>query len=126
MSDDHTRKTATLRYAVKSAQRPGLTRDLPHGPDDLQWVANTATLIYGERDAVLVDTFTTVEQNTELVEWIRSFDRHLTYVYITHGHGDHFFGIRQVLDAFPGAKAVATRGSVRQAYAMTTQTWLDD
>src|SRR5215467_4923822 len=126
MSDDRTRKTTILTYAVRSAQRPGLTRDLPHGPDDLQWVANTATLIYGERDAVLVDTFTTVSQNAELVEWVQSFGRNLTYLYITHGHGDHFFGIRQVLDACPGAKAIATRGSVAQSHAMTTQAWLDD
>ena len=33
---------------------PDLTRDLPYGPEDLQWVANSATLVYGTDDAVLV------------------------------------------------------------------------
>ena len=118
--------TTSLSYAVKTAQRAGLTRDLPHGPEDLEWVANTASLIYGEHDAVLVDTFTTVQQNAELVEWIESFARNLTYAYITHGHGDHFFGIKQVLEAFPAARAVATAGSVAQSHAMATPAWLDD
>jgi glyoxylase-like metal-dependent hydrolase (beta-lactamase superfamily II) len=106
-----------LRYAVKTVQRPGLTRDLPYGPEDLLWVANSATLLYGKHDAVLVDTFTSIQQNAELVEWVRSFDRNLTYIYITHGHGDHCFGVRQLLDAFPAARAVASRGVVAAARA---------
>jgi glyoxylase-like metal-dependent hydrolase (beta-lactamase superfamily II) len=106
-----------LRYAVKTARRAGLTRDLPYGPEDLQWVANSATLVYGNDDAVLVDTFTSIEHNGELVDWVRSFDRNLTYIYVTHGHGDHFFGIKQLLEAFPAARAVGTGGTVAAAHA---------
>lgn len=108
-------ESAPLSYAVTTATRQGVTRDLPHGPEELQWVANTATLVYGERDAVLVDTFTSIEQNAELVEWVRSFDRNLTYIYITHGHGDHLFGIGQLLEAFPDAKAIGTAATVADA-----------
>jgi ribonuclease BN (tRNA processing enzyme) len=36
----------------------------------------------------------------------------LTSIYITHGHGDHFFGIKQMLEAFPAARAVGPRGTV--------------
>jgi hypothetical protein len=68
-------QSRALRYAVKTARRAGLTRDLPYGPEDLQWVANSATLVYGTDDAVLVDTFTSVGQNADLVDWVRSFDR---------------------------------------------------
>ncbi len=85
---DHGSTANSLRYAVKTARRAGLIRDLPCGPEDLQWVANSATLLYGTDDAVLVDTFTSIEQNDELVDWMRSFDRILTCIYITHGHGD--------------------------------------
>jgi glyoxylase-like metal-dependent hydrolase (beta-lactamase superfamily II) len=109
------RTTTELSYATHYIRRLGATRDLPYGPEDLNWVTNTATLIYGERDAVLVDTFITIEQNTDLVEWAKSFDRNLTHVYITHGHGDHFFGIKQLVEAFPGVRAVATGASVKQA-----------
>jgi glyoxylase-like metal-dependent hydrolase (beta-lactamase superfamily II) len=118
-------KTYDLRYAVKTAQRAGLTRDLPYGPQDLQWVANTATLIYGTHDAVLVDTFTSIGQNAELVDWVTSFDRNLTYIYVTHGHGDHFFGIKQLLEAFPHARAVGTRGTLAAAYAQGEPAFVD-
>jgi len=58
------RKTPALRYKVFTATRPGLNRDLPPGKESLMWVANSATLIYGERDAVLVDSFLTVDQSS--------------------------------------------------------------
>jgi glyoxylase-like metal-dependent hydrolase (beta-lactamase superfamily II) len=39
--------------------------------------------------------------------------RNLTTIYVTHGHGDHFFGIGALLDRFPTARAVATPDVVR-------------
>jgi glyoxylase-like metal-dependent hydrolase (beta-lactamase superfamily II) len=119
---EHT-PTDRLSYAVQTAVRQGVTRDLPHGPDDLQWVANSVTLVYGERDAVLVDTFTSIDQNAELVEWVKSFDRNLTYIYITHGHGDHLFGIGQLLDAFPDALAIGTAETAADAPINDTPQW---
>jgi glyoxylase-like metal-dependent hydrolase (beta-lactamase superfamily II) len=115
-----------LQYATTYARRPGLTRDLPEGDnEDLRWVSNTGTLIYGERDAVLVDTFTTIEQNEELIAWVRGFDRNLAYLYITHGHGDHCFGVKQVQEAFPGVRAVATAGTVEACRQQGSQKFVD-
>ena len=34
------------------------------------WHPISSTLIYGKRDAVLVDTFVTVEQSDDLVKWV--------------------------------------------------------
>lgn len=103
-----------LHYEVKTECREGVTRDLPEGDNDLRWVANTSTLIWGERDAVLVDTFTTVEQNERLIEWVRAHDRNLTAVYLTHGHGDHAFGIGALRAAFPDAHVLATEGTIAE------------
>jgi glyoxylase-like metal-dependent hydrolase (beta-lactamase superfamily II) len=120
-----TAPASSLQYDTLCARRPGLTRDLPPGTEDLQWVANTATLIYGERDAVLVDTFLTVEQNQELVDWVKSHDRNLAYIYITHGHGDHAFGVKQLIEAFPEAKAVSTSAVVAKATFEGTPPFID-
>jgi glyoxylase-like metal-dependent hydrolase (beta-lactamase superfamily II) len=89
-------------------RRPGLTRDLPPGNDELKWVANSSTLISGERDAVLVDTFLTIDQSQTLLDWVVASAKNLTAIYITHGHGDHFFGLAPLLERFPHARAVAT------------------
>ena len=43
-------------------KRQGLTRDLPPGKEQWMWGPTSATLISGQRDAVLVDALLTVEQ----------------------------------------------------------------
>jgi glyoxylase-like metal-dependent hydrolase (beta-lactamase superfamily II) len=97
-----------LRYRVFTAKRPGLTPDIPAGYESLAWVANSATLIYGARDAVLVDTFLTTDQSVQLAAEVAASGKNLTHVYITHGHGDHFFGLSALKQRFPNARAVAT------------------
>ncbi len=57
------------------------------------WVANSTTLIHGQTDAILVDTFLTIEQSQRLLEWVAASGKNLKAIYITHGHGDHFFGL---------------------------------
>ena len=102
-------KTDTgLQWEVLTINRPGLTRDLPPGKEELMWVANSSTLIYGERDAILVDTFLTTEQSKTLLDWVVARGKNLTAIYLTHGHGDHFFGLAPLLERFPHARAVAT------------------
>ena len=100
-------KEIPLNWDVFVAKRRGLTRDLPPGKEQLNWVGGSATLIYGGSDAVLVDTLLTIDQNRALADWIGARRKNLTTIYVTHGHGDHFFGLGMVLDRFSGAKAVA-------------------
>jgi glyoxylase-like metal-dependent hydrolase (beta-lactamase superfamily II) len=96
-----------LEYRVFTATRPGLARDLPRGYESLMWVANSATLMFGERDAVLVDTFLTIDQGSGLADQVAATGRNLTHIYITHAHGDHFFGINALRRRFPDVRAVA-------------------
>jgi glyoxylase-like metal-dependent hydrolase (beta-lactamase superfamily II) len=98
----------TLKWDVLVTNRQGLVRDLPPGKEQWTWVPTSATLIFGQRDAVLVDAFLTIEQAAALVEWVAASGKNLTTIYITHGHGDHFFGLGALLNRFPKARAVAT------------------
>ena len=75
--------------------------------------AIASTLIYGKQDAVLVDAFMTVKQADVLVDWVAASGKNLTTIYITHGHGDHWFGIGALLERFPNARAVATPNVVK-------------
>ena len=115
-----------LLWDVLTIKRPGLTRDLPAGKEELMWVANSSTLIYGERDAVLVDTFLTTKQSQALLDWVVASGKNLTAIYVTHGHGDHFFGLALLLEHFPRAKAVATPEIVNAMREQLSPAWLDN
>ncbi len=92
---------------------PIVTRDLPPGVREAYFQAMASTLIYGMRDAVLVDAFMTVKQANALADWVAAKGKNLTTIYITHGHGDHWFGIGTLLERFPNARAVATPNVVK-------------
>jgi len=59
-----------------------------------------------------VDTFLTIDQGERLADQVAAAGKNVTHIYITHGHGDHFFGINAIKARFPEAKAVATASTV--------------
>ena len=87
---------------------PIVTRDRPPGVGQTYFQAMASTLIYGSREAVLVDAFLTVGQAEDLAAWVASKGKRLKAIYITHGHGDHWFGVGTLLERFPDAKVLAT------------------
>jgi glyoxylase-like metal-dependent hydrolase (beta-lactamase superfamily II) len=114
MTEVGTRDTAPLNWDVFVT--PGIpiaTNDLPPDMKQAMFQAIASTLIYGKRDAVLVDAFMTVKQADALVDWVAASGKNLTTIYTTHGHGDHWFGIGALLEHFPNARAVATPDVVR-------------
>ena len=97
-----------LSYAVHVAPSlPTTVTDLPPDQARRVWSPISATLITGERDAVLVDAVMTSGQAAELADWAAATRKNLTTVYVTHGHGDHWLGLGTILERFPNAKAVA-------------------
>ena len=103
----------SLKYDVFVAPEKPFIAPLPQVGDLPAWDPTTSTLIFGERDAVLVDALCTVREATALADWVALHDRRITTIYITHGHGDHYLGLSVLLGRFPQARAVATAGTVR-------------
>ncbi|KAJ6780700.1 hypothetical protein PWT90_09070 [Aphanocladium album] len=97
-----------LSHKVFFSKRKSATRSAPEGHDHLKWVPTSSTLIYGEKDAVLVDTQLTIEAAKDLTDWVVASGKSLVAVYITHSHGDHHFGASALLKQFPKAKVLAT------------------
>ena len=85
---------AQLNWKLLTKKRGSSTQGIPPGKEDLAWVTNTVTLIYSERDAVLVDTFLSEQHSKELADWVAESGKNLTTIYVTHAHGDHFFGLK--------------------------------
>ena len=92
---------------------PIVMTDMPPGVREARFQAMASTLIHGRRDAVLVDAFMTVQQANALADWIVAKGKSLKTIYITHGHGDHWFGVGTLLERFPRARAVATPDAVK-------------
>jgi glyoxylase-like metal-dependent hydrolase (beta-lactamase superfamily II) len=114
MTEVGTRDIQPLNWDVLVT--PGIpiaTSDLLPGMKQAMFQAIASTLIYGKRDAVLVDAFMTVKQADALVDWVVASGKNLTTIYITHGHGDHWFGNGALLERFPNARAVARPDVVR-------------
>jgi glyoxylase-like metal-dependent hydrolase (beta-lactamase superfamily II) len=102
---EHVYVRAEMKLLTK--KRGSSTQGVPAGKEHLAWVTNTVTLIQGERDAVLVDTFLSAQHSKELVDWVVESGKKLRTIYITHGHGDHFFDFKILLDRFTATKPIA-------------------
>src|SRR5260370_15131559 len=113
MTDIETRDIPLGWEVLVTPGLPVVSCDLPPGIEQRMWSPISANLISGQRDAVLVDALMTVEQAHALVEWVEAHGKNLTTIYVTHGHGDHFFGIGVLQNRFPNARAVATPGVVQ-------------
>jgi glyoxylase-like metal-dependent hydrolase (beta-lactamase superfamily II) len=104
--------TSPLNWQLLTRKRRSSTRGVPAGREHLEWVTNTVTLVHDDRDAVLVDTFLTAQDSRELLDWLVESGRRLVTIYVTHAHGDHYFGLKLLLDRFPEARAIATASVV--------------
>ncbi len=106
-----------------SAQSKLHLRVFTSGPDGF---SVTSTLIYGEKDAVLVDTQFVMSEAYRVAAMVLESRRNLTTVYITHPHPDHYFGIAVLKQAFPNARFVAlpeTVAGIRNGWDGRLKNW---
>ena len=88
--------TGNFGYDVFVNEPPPQDGFLPNG-EPKRFSPMASTLIYGSEDAVLTDPGMTEDQAAALGDWVAARDRNLTDIFITHGHGDHWFaaGLRR-------------------------------
>jgi glyoxylase-like metal-dependent hydrolase (beta-lactamase superfamily II) len=101
-----------LSYDVFVNDPPPQDGFLPNG-EPKRFSPMASTLIYGREDAVLTDPGLTEDQARVLGDWVAGQGRNVTDIFITHGHGDHWFAAGLLAERF-GARVVATAGTIAQ------------
>jgi glyoxylase-like metal-dependent hydrolase (beta-lactamase superfamily II) len=104
-----------LSYDVFVNDPPPPDGLLPNG-EPKRFSPMASTLIYGSEDAVLTDPGLTADQARALGDWVAGKDRNLTDIFITHGHGDHWFAAGLLAERFR-ARVVASAGTIAQMHA---------
>jgi hypothetical protein len=114
-----------LTYDVFVNDPPPQDGLLPNGEPKL-FSPMASTLIYGTNDAVLTDPGMTADQARMLGDWVAARGPNLTDIFITHGHGDHWFAAGLLAERF-GARVVASAGTITQMHAnLATRPFLWD
>lgn len=115
-----------LKYSVYVApSKLAVSDDLPPGEDRRMWSPTASTLIYGARDSVLVDPLMTKAESRALADWVVATGKNVTTIFVTHAHGDHFFGAPAVLERFPAARVVAAPDVAAHMGAQWGPRWFD-
>ena len=69
--------------------------------------AVASVIILGNNDAALVDAQWTLANGHRVAAEILEAGKNLKYIYVTHAHPDHYFGLGPITEAFPEAKVIA-------------------
>ncbi len=78
---------------------------------------SNSTLLYGERDAILIDASQVMSDSYRMVSEILPMRKRLTHIYVSHFHPDHHFGLAVLKFAFPEAKIVALPSVIKDIKA---------
>ena len=78
---------------------------------------SNSTLIYGKRDAILIDASQLLSDTHRMIADIIPMRKNLTHIYVSHFHPDHHFGLQVLKNAFPKTKVVALPSVVKDIIA---------
>jgi glyoxylase-like metal-dependent hydrolase (beta-lactamase superfamily II) len=81
---------------------------------------SNSTLLYGEKDAILVDASQRLSDTHRMIADIIPMRKILTHIYVSHFHPDHHFGLQVLQNAFPEAKIVALPSVVQDIKATSS------
>jgi len=112
-----------LISSIASAQSKLQLKVITSSPEGF-WV--NSTLVFGQKDAILIDAQFTLSDAHRLAASILESQKNLTTIYVTHFHPDHYFGLAVLKQAFPNAKIVAlpsTIAGIKKTWEGKMQQW---
>ncbi|MET3538812.1 MBL fold metallo-hydrolase [Chryseobacterium limigenitum] len=68
----------------------------------------TSTIIYGDKDAILIDAQFQKQYAEQLIKEIKATGKNLKTVFISHSDPDFYFGLDVIKKAFPNVKIIST------------------
>ena len=89
---------------------------------DPEGIGVTSVLIYGDHEAILVDSQFRIGDAERLADRVAAKGRRLTAILITHPHFDHFYGASVLRRRFPGVAVYASASDVEYIKANLADT----
>lgn len=87
-----------------------------HGPDSLSTkvffsdesgFSVGSVIVMGKKDAAVLDAQWSLSNGHRVAAEVLETGLNLKYIYVTHAHPDHYFGLGPIAEAFPEAKVIA-------------------
>ncbi|WP_074405609.1 MBL fold metallo-hydrolase [Aquimarina megaterium] len=85
-----------------------------------------SVIIYGEKDAVLIDAQFTLSDAHNVVAEILKSGKNLTTIYISHGDPDYYFGLEVFKNSFPDVTIYTSKHTlshIKKTYEKKLQIW---
>ena len=108
-----------------------------HGPDllstkvffsDENGFSVGSVIVMGKKDAALIDAQWSLSNGHRVAAEALETGLNLKYIYVTHAHPDHYFGLGSIAEAFPEAKVIAlpeVAGTINKQMFGKVDHWID-
>ena len=98
---------AIFAIVALSANAKGLSLKV-YNPGTKAIFPVSSTIVYGKKDAALIDAQFQKQYAEEVVKEIKALKKNLKYVFISYNDPDFYFGLDVIHKAFPEAQILST------------------
>jgi glyoxylase-like metal-dependent hydrolase (beta-lactamase superfamily II) len=81
-------------------------------------------IVTSSKEMLIIDTQLSAEYGRRLGLRAKYLDKHLKAIYISHGHGDHTWGTKDLLKVFLGTPVFASQETINKMIKDSPE-WLD-
>ena len=99
--------SVVLTVIALSSEAKGLTLKV-YNPGTSAIFPVTSTIVYGKKDAALIDAQFQKQYAEQVVKEIKNMKKNLKYVFVSYHDPDYYFGLDVIHKAFPEAKIIST------------------